>query len=424
MNPYSPNKYTYTYIVKNSVVLKADPVTGKGMATKQYLTTRLSSIPITSLTGSTPFPAATMPSGLTGDLTTSVGSPSTLTLASGVIAIPGTYNVVTIDIRGRITAAAALTTSRLSGIISYNKITSGKPTTLSGYGITDAFSATTLVMTGPLLLSYTVSNPTELATKGYIDTVISALSVPKPVGDIYIKPVVASYTNHLRANGGALSKTTYATLYTLLGDRYTITSTPGNGRPWQLQYAFNTEQSTDITGWQTNGALPAPAYVAQIVATANRVYVLGGISTSDTRVSTVYTAPIQPDGTIGTWTTGTALPALLNPSHLVVTKSRVYLLGGYINITRTANVYYAAINTDGTLGTWTTGTAMPAALYSGQAIITSNRIYILSAIFKGGKNDYSSYYDGTTRAAYTTEFSLPDFSSIEKSGSYYYIKSA
>ena len=46
-------------------------------------------------------------------------------------------------------------------------------------------------------------------------------------------------------------------------------------------------------------------------------------------VSTVYTAPINADGTLGTWTTGTSLPSVLCSSQAIVTKNRVYLLGGY-----------------------------------------------------------------------------------------------
>lgn len=69
---------------------------------------------------------------------------------------------------------------------------------------------------------------------------------------------------------------------------------------------------------------------------------------------------------------------------MFASSSRLYLLGGLINTTPT-NLIYAAI-------------------------------------VEGNLNDYTPYYDGTTRAVYTTEFSLPDYSSIETLGKYHFIK--
>jgi hypothetical protein len=94
-------------------------------------------------------------------------------------------------------------------------------------------------------------------------------------------------------------------------------------------------------------------------------------------LSTVYTAPINADGTLGVWTTGTSLPAAVSHSQAIVTKNRVYLLGGSVNGSTSSTVHTAPINADGTLGTWTTGTSLPAAVYDSQAIVTKNRVYLL-----------------------------------------------
>jgi hypothetical protein len=135
------------------------------------------------------------------------------------------------------------------------------------------------------------------------------------------------------------------------------------------------------------------------------VYLLGGYNDSSI-VSTVYTAPINTDGTLGTWTTGTSLPGALHYSHAVVTKNRVYLLGGSNGSAPVSTVYTAPINTDGTLGTWTTGTSLPVVLYLSQAVVTKNRVYLLggyegskavstvyTAPFAGGLNDYTDVVD-------------------------------
>ncbi|MBU5752323.1 hypothetical protein ICN62_10550 [Pseudomonas aeruginosa] len=62
-----------------------------------------------------------------------------LTLAdSGVV--PGVYPKVTINAKGLVTAGASLSAADIPSL-DWSKINSGKPTTLAGYGITDALNA-------------------------------------------------------------------------------------------------------------------------------------------------------------------------------------------------------------------------------------------------------------------------------------------
>ncbi|MEQ6290538.1 beta strand repeat-containing protein [Vogesella sp. GCM10023246] len=66
------------------------------------------------------------------------GNPTVALSASGVVA--GTYPKVTVDTYGRVTAGSALAAADIPAL-DWSKITSGLPTTLAGYGITDALSA-------------------------------------------------------------------------------------------------------------------------------------------------------------------------------------------------------------------------------------------------------------------------------------------
>ncbi|QDK39002.1 tail fiber domain-containing protein [Bdellovibrio sp. NC01] len=84
------------------------------------------------LTGS--LPASTLPA-FTGDVTSSAGS-TTLTLAATGTA--GTYYKVTTDSKGRVTSGSASLVATDIPSLDWSKITTGKPTTLSGYGITDS----------------------------------------------------------------------------------------------------------------------------------------------------------------------------------------------------------------------------------------------------------------------------------------------
>ena len=79
---------------------------------------------------------------MTGDVTWSITSfdgsanvTAAATLAnSGVTA--GTYAKVTVDAKGRVTAGASLAAADIPSL-DWSKIATGKPTTLSGFGITD-----------------------------------------------------------------------------------------------------------------------------------------------------------------------------------------------------------------------------------------------------------------------------------------------
>ena len=69
---------------------------------------------------------------LTSDVTLSLGT-------SGVVA--GTYTKVMVDAYGRVTSGTNLSATDIPNL-DWSKITTGKPTTLAGYGITDAYTKT------------------------------------------------------------------------------------------------------------------------------------------------------------------------------------------------------------------------------------------------------------------------------------------
>lgn len=153
-----------------------------------------------------------------------------------------------------------------------------------------------------------------------------------------------------------------------------------NARPWRQQYLSNEAQSGDITGWQLDTSLPVATESAQALITKDRVYLLGGSGPYDT----VRTAPIDSSGIIGAWTTSAPMPTGISESQAVITRNRVYLLGGYITGGHyTALIHTAPINTDGTFGTWATAGNIPASFGQSQVIVTENRVYLLGG-YTGG----------------------------------------
>ena len=225
-------------------------------------------------------------------------------------------------------------------------------------------------------------------------------------GSILQTPMSTAPDGYLECDGSQLSQTTYTNLFAAIGHSYDhLGNVYVNGKPHKQQYRENTSQTTDITGWTSGTSLPSSLQNSQAIVTNNRVYLLGGMTDTSTYVSTVYTAIINSDGTLGTWSTGTSLPVGLANSQAIVTNNRVYLLGGATgNYSRTSTVYTAIINSDGTLGTWSTGTSLPVGLANSQAVITNSMVYLIGG-YNGGATS-AVYYaiinsDGTLGTWYT-----------------------
>ena len=92
----------------------------------------------------------------------------------------GTYTKVTVDAKGRVKAGANLTANDIPNL-DWSKITTGKPTTVAGYGITDALKKTGDTMTGALTLAADPTQAMHAATKAYVDNVVQGLDVKASV---------------------------------------------------------------------------------------------------------------------------------------------------------------------------------------------------------------------------------------------------
>ena len=106
----------YAYLTANRYLTQS-------AADSRYVTSSRKVIAGTGLSGG---------GALTSDVTLSLGT-------SGVVA--GTYTKVMVDAYGRVTSGTNLSSTDIPNL-DWSKITTGKPTTLAGYGITDAYTKT------------------------------------------------------------------------------------------------------------------------------------------------------------------------------------------------------------------------------------------------------------------------------------------
>ncbi len=121
------------------------------------------------------------------------------------------------------------------------------------------------------------------------------------------------------------------------------------------------------------------------------MYVAGGMNILGSTNSVQY-AEIKADGSLGTWTDTTVLPSKLRGHSMFASNDYVYVLGGHNDTSEVANVYYAAINENGTLGAWTATTSLPNILEGHDAFVLSGHVYLV-----GGKR--GSTYSANTNYA-------------------------
>jgi N-acetylneuraminic acid mutarotase len=140
----------------------------------------------------------------------------------------------------------------------------------------------------------------------------------------------------------------------------------------------------DLTStWSNVGTLPQAMSNMGYVATKGRFYLIGGRSGYD-NFSSVYSAPINADGTLGSFREETPLPDERYNSVCFVIKDKLYVVGGFniidgSDIYQSNSVYQATIKDDGTLSNWKILPNFPIKLSHGTPLLIKDRVYIIQA---------------------------------------------
>ena len=359
--------------------LHADPVQEKHAVTKQYVDARFGNLDAGDLKTDV-LPTSILPA-FDGDVNSSQGS-NVFTLSNTGVT-PGTYTKVTVDLKGRVVSGGSLTNEDIPNL-SWSKMVRDKPTTLTGYGITDAVPMSGGTVGSAVKLNGLPSDELHVSNRQYLDNKVEALGSTASPGTVFRFSSDKTPEGFLRCSGGELDKLNYSNLYSVIGDKFTtVDYSYGNGRPWKNQYSFNKKPSS-LGAWVSTTTLPGMLVHSQSLVTKNKVYMIGGFNGSS-NTGTVYMAPVKEDGTLGAWGTVSSLPFVLNSAQAVVTKNRVYLIGGWdINSVPSKEVYTYYINEDGTLGPWTRNNPLPHDVLYGQALVTNKGIYLIGGVKRDG----------------------------------------
>lgn len=200
------------------------------------------------------------------------------------------------------------------------------------------------------------------------------------------------------------------------GRVYVIAPYGGGGAESPNVYFADVNVDGTIGSWQETTPLPEWREAAVAVVWNDYVYVIGGggpVWGGRSEQNTVYYASINSDGTIGNWGSTTLLPERIVGAAGVVWDGRIYVAGGWNGFSRQDEVYFAEINeVDGSLGNWQTTTALPLTLNLMCALAYDGAIYIIGGIHSHVPQS-SAYYalidetDGTL-GVWTATSSLPE----------------
>ncbi|MFV2057241.1 MAG: Kelch repeat-containing protein [Thiohalomonadales bacterium] len=134
--------------------------------------------------------------------------------------------------------------------------------------------------------------------------------------------------------------------------------------------------------WKPVSAMNQSRRALASAANANYVYAIGGISDKDKAIASVEFARVLATGELSAWRYTVPLPQARIYAAATVLNQYLYVLGGGIGETGSANqptavVIRAKILKDGSLGPWTETTAMTSARRGLKVVTFNKRIYAI-----------------------------------------------
>ncbi len=166
------------------------------------------------------------------------------------------------------------------------------------------------------------------------------------------------------------------TLYFIGGQ--TSGSTNGNA---QVYWGTPNTSTGQVTAWaQATNGLPAGRTDFGAAVWNDRIYVTGGRDAAGAVSNVVYASPdLSAGGDIGSaWTTTgmTAFTGARSGVTAITYSNTLYVLGGYNGTNYMNDVQYAAIASDGTIGSWAYGNSLPIMVRQASGFAANGYIYL------------------------------------------------
>jgi hypothetical protein len=149
-----------------------------------------------------------------------------------------------------------------------------------------------------------------------------------------------------------------------------------------------------VGAFQTNiNNIPVPLSEHFTVVHNGYIYITGG-ATTNSSFNTVYYAKINSDGSVGSFQANSNnTPISLNKHSSEVYNGYLYITGGYGNSGSQNKVYYAKINSDGSVGVFKTNTNdIPVSLYEHSTVVCKDFLYITGGYYSASIGRNTVYY--------------------------------
>jgi hypothetical protein len=171
-----------------------------------------------------------------------------------------------------------------------------------------------------------------------------------------------------------------------------------------------------IGNWSNTTPLPEAVFDSAGVADSGFVYVISGDhyipAVGDFLTNTVYYAEMNSDGSLGNWETANSLPQAVFFLGAAVWNHTIYAVGGTTDFNAVDNIYSARIQGDGSLSAWESQTALPAKLDSAVTAVNGG-LYLIGGIANGGGIQQQTYYSkinaGGTLASWNRTTDYPQY---------------
>ncbi len=153
-----------------------------------------------------------------------------------------------------------------------------------------------------------------------------------------------------------------------------------------LRHQLNATSNASVQ-WNYAGPYPVAVIGGQCLYYNSSIYCLGGSNRVIGYVNTTYYAAVNPDGSLGTWKATSVYPGGTGEQSCVQYNGYIYCTGGYNLTYLVSNSYYAKILPGGGLGPWLATTPYPVKMADQACASVAGYMYCV-----GGVLNYSRTY--------------------------------
>ncbi len=188
----------------------------------------------------------------------------------------------------------------------------------------------------------------------------------------------------------------------------------GNTGPTRLNDVLVAPVNPDGTlgAWALTTAFPVPRASHTSVAYNGYLYVVGGYDAG--RFDDVQVAPMNADGTVGAWTSATSFQAARYGHLCVAVDGFLYVAGGWNGVRALNDVQVAPINANGTLGTWSGINAFTTGRYWHSGAAANGYLYVLGGAGGPGNDvQFTPLLTPAAKGVYSKQVDLGSASTVD-----------